>query len=359
VQATRSPRGGPVRPLRLVVAGVGFWGTSWLDVVRRSPHWELVALVDADPDALDRAAPAAAIDRRACFESLAAAAGTVESDAILVAVPPPVHAPLALEALDLGLHCLVEKPFASTLSDARRIVERADSSSRIVMVSQQYRHRPGARTVARLLETGAVGRIGAAQVTFAHEPAVRGFQHEMDEPLLLDMAIHHFDLLRGVLRVEPTRVQATSWNPSWSAFSGNASATVVFEAEQGVTVTYSGTLEPRGFETHWDGAWTILCDGGSIRWNGDDVVVRPLARPLLAKIRRRVLKREWSGRRVKPTALSAPDRLGSLAELSAAIREQREPETSGRDNIRSLALTLAAVESAERRAAVDVSELSE
>ncbi|MCI0633979.1 MAG: Gfo/Idh/MocA family oxidoreductase, partial [Actinobacteria bacterium] len=198
-----------------MVAGVGFWGRSWLDVVRQSPHWELVALVDPDADALDRAAPAAAIDRTACFESLAAASEVVESDAVLVVVPPPVHAPLALEALDLGLHCLIEKPFASNLPEARKIVERADSSGCIVMVSQQYRHRPGARTVTRLIETGAVGRVGAAHVSFAHELAARGFQHEMDEPLLLDMSIHHFDLLRGVLGVEPTHVQATSWNPSW------------------------------------------------------------------------------------------------------------------------------------------------
>jgi predicted dehydrogenase len=343
--------------LRLIVAGVGFWGRNWIPVVRASPHWELVALVDTDDAALSRGASLAGVDPSACFGSITAAAGTTDGDAVLIVVPPAMHAPLALEALESGLHCLIEKPFASTLSDARLVVESADSDRRVVMVSQQYRHRAGARTVAELIEAGSLGQVGAAHVTFANELAVRGFQHEMDEPLLWDMAIHHFDLMRGILGIEPVRVQATSSNPSWSAFRGNAAATAVFETDDGVAVTYTGTLAPRGRKTGWDGVWDILCENGSIHWDGDAVVVRPLALPLHAKVQRRALGREWKGRRVKPTPIREADRLGSLAEFSAAIRENREPETSGRDNIHSLALTVAAVESARRDAAVVIAEL--
>lgn len=345
------------RTLRLIVAGVGFWGGSWIPVVRTSPHWELVALVDTDEAALGRGASAAGVAPSACFSSITAAAGAVQADAVLIVVPPAIHAPLALEALESGLHCLIEKPFASTLADARRIIERAASSGRVVMVSQQYRHRAGARTVARLINTGVLGGIGAASVNFANELAARGYQHEMEEPLLWDMAIHHFDLMRGILSLEPVRVQATSSNPSWSTFKGNAAATAVFETADEVVVTYTGTLAPRGVGTGWDGVWDILCDGGSIRWHGDDIIVRPRVLPFLAKVQRRALKREWKGRRVKPTRMGEADRLGSLAEFKAAIREKREPETSGRDNIRSLALTVAAIESAQRRAAVDIPEL--
>lgn len=345
------------RTLRLAVAGVGFWGGSWIPVVRQSPHWELVALVDTDEAALGRGAAAAGLGHSACFDSIAAAAEAAESDAVLIVVPPAVHAPLALEALESGLHCLIEKPFAGTLADARLIVERADSAGRVVMVSQQYRHRPGARAVAQLVRNGAVGRVGAAYISFSQELAAPGFQHEMDEPFLWDMAIHHFDLIRAILGVEPIRVQATSSNPSWSPFKGNAAATAVLETEDGVAITYTGTWAPRGKRTGWDGVWDIHCESGSIRWDGDEVIVRPLAQPLLAKIQRRALRREWKGRRVKPAPIGEADRLGSLAEFSAAIREKREPETSGRDNIHSLALTVAAVESVRRRAAVDVAEL--
>lgn len=300
---------------------------------------------------------AAGLDASACFDSIPAAARVVEGDAVLVAVPPALHAPLALEALDCGLHCLLEKPFATTLADAREVVERAESLGRVVMVSQQYRHRPGARAVARLVATRALGGIGAVNIRFADEIATRGFQHELDEPLLLDMAIHHFDLVRGVLGLEPVRVQATSSNPSWSDFRGNAAASAVLETADGVAVTYTGTLAPRGVTTGWDGVWDILCEGGAIHWRGNEVLARPLARPFHAKVLRRVLGREWKGKRVRPARLAFPDRLGTLAELASAVRLGSEPEPSGRDNLRSLALVLAAIESAGRRAAVDVSSL--
>jgi predicted dehydrogenase len=313
--------------------------------------------VDTDVAALERSAEAAGLSPSRCFTSIAAAVEEVESDAALIVVPPAHHAPLALEALERGLNCLIEKPFASSVADAHAIVERADALGRVVMVSQQYRHRGGARTVARLLEERALGRLGAVYVQFASELPVPGFQQEMEEPLLWDMAIHHFDLVRGILGIEPILVQATTSNPSWSSFRGNAAATVVLETEDGVVVTYAGTWAPRGRTTGWDGVWDLLCEEGSIRWAGDDVLLTPLARPLRAKLMKKLARREWKGRRITTTAVAEPDRLGSLAEFAAAIRQKREPETSGRDNIRSLALTIAAVTSARQRATVDVREL--
>lgn len=344
--------------LRILVAGVGFWGRTWLPVVRESPHWELVALVDTDDEALAEAAAEGRLDPSACFDSVAEAAAALACDAALVVAPPPAHAPLAHEALESGLHCLIEKPFTTSLADARLVVERAEAAGRVLMVSQQYRHRRGARTVAGLLDTGAVGRVGAAYVTFANELPAPGFQHRMAEPLLWDVAIHHFDLVRGILGLEPSRVQATSWNPSWSAFEGHASATAVLATADGVTVTFTGTLAPRGRTTGWDAVWRIVGEHGSIRWDGDDVVLRPLERPLHAKIQRRLLRRDWKGRRVSPMPVPDGDRAGVLAELAAAIHEGREPESSGRDNIRSLALTVAAVESARQGRTVDIAELS-
>jgi len=343
--------------LRVVVAGVGLWGRSWIDVVQSSPICELVALVDLDQAALEHAASSAGISRAACFATVTDAAAAVTADAVLVVVPPAAHTAVALEALDAGLHCLIEKPFATTLADARVVVERGDAAGRVVMVSQQYRYRPGARTVQRLVADGAIGRVGAASIRFSQVLTARGFQHKMDEPLLHDMAIHHFDLIRAVLAVEPVSVLATSHNPRWSPFAGNADATAVFEVSDGTAVWYEGSWAPRGPLTAWDGAWEIHGDDGSIHWDGHEVLVQPRERPTIAKIERRVLRREWRGRRIRPARIEYPDRGGSLAELRSAIHAGREAETSARDNIRSLALTLAAVESARRRAAVDLEEL--
>ena len=344
-------------PLRLILMGVGFWGRTWIEVVHKSRHWDLVALVDSDEAALMRAAVQAGVPPERCFGSIADAAADVEAEAVLIVVPPIAHAEVALDALSAGLHCLIEKPFATTIEQAQSIIVRADEAGRVVMVSQQYRHRAGARTVRKLVDQDVVGEIGAAYVRFANVLPVQGFQQQMDEPFLWDMAIHHFDLIRGVLRLEPTRVQATSYNPRWSEFSGNAAATVVLETGSGAAITYTGNWAPRGRLTQWDGVWEILGERGSIRWHGDDVLVRSMAEPAAAKLRGRILGIEWKGRRISPLPVDEPDRLGCLAELSAAIKQNTPPETSAHDNVRSLALTVAAVESCRRRAAVDVAEI--
>jgi predicted dehydrogenase len=351
------PRSSPGRSRRLMLIGTGFWGRTWIHVVRASPHWELAALVDVDEVARHEAAANAAASQAACFASVADATDALRVDAALVVVPPAAHARVALEAIECGLHCLVEKPFTTTIEEARSVIQQAESAGRIVMVSQQYRHRAGARTVRALLDKGAIGPIGAVHITFANHLPVPGFQHKMEEPLLWDMAIHHFDLIRGVLGIEPVRVQATSFNPSWSKFAGNAAATVVFEGENGTTITYTGTWAPRGRLTGWDGVWEIFGEDGSIHWAGEDVFVRPLTRPLVARVQKRLFRSEWAGRRVKLADVDEADRLGSLAEFNSAIGEHRAPETDARDNIRSLALTVAAVDSARRRVAVDVAEV--
>jgi predicted dehydrogenase len=316
----------------------------------------LAALVDADGAALARAADAAGMQSETCFTSMAEAVRTIESDAALIVVPLHAHAAVALEALGAGLHCLIEKPFASAITEAQRIVEEGNRRGRIVMVSQQYRHRAPVRTIRRLVTEGAVGRVEAVSIRFFGVPAP-GFQLEVEEPLLTDMAIHHFDLVRGMLGLEPTKVLAVSHNPSWSQLAGNAAASVILEADSGTVITYTGNWAVRGRLTGWEGVWDIFGESGSIHWDGDRVILMPVVRPLLAKIQGRAFKREWKGQRVKLAALRQVDRGGTLGEFSRAIREDSEPETSGRDNIRSLALTIAAVESARSRKPVDLADV--
>ena len=67
--------------------------------------------------------------------------------------------------------------------------------------------------------------------------------------------------------------------------------------------------------------------------------------------------REWKARRVKPTAIQVHDRLGSLAASSAGIGDQPEPEASGRESFRLLALTIAPAGAARRRAVLHVAEI--
>lgn len=326
----------------MIQAGAGLWGASWTRVVTASPHWELVALADPDPAA--RAdAPAEA------FASLTEALKEVEADAVLIVAPPAAHGPLALEALEGGLHCLVEKPLAPSIGEARELVKRAEAAGRFLMASQNYRFRTGYRTVAATLDEGSLGEPGFVQVVFGRTPLFTGFRLELEDPLLVDQAVHHLDLARGLLPGRPQDVRARSFNPPWSPFHGDASALVDVRMDTGAVLAYAGTWAPRGPETEWDGDWTIHCEAGAIRWSGSEVRVFPAGEPPAGRLARRLRR---PGRRVPPVHLEETDRAGVLAELAAAIAASREPETSGRDNLETLELVFGAVEAARTGAPV-------
>jgi predicted dehydrogenase len=322
---------------------MGGWGLMWGATVRRSADAELVACVDLDPASLARAQEKLELPAARCFTSLTQALAAVECDAVLVTTFLPAHVPVALEALAAGKHVLLEKPFAPTLADARRVVDAAAANGKILMISQNYRFYPAVRTVTALVREGTLGPVGAVNIDFrryANTAAPEGHRHYLlRQPLLLDMAIHHFDLMRMVLGQEPRQVSCHAWNPPWSRFAEPAAAAATIEFDGGALVSYRGSWVSPAPQTYWAGEWSVECERGQIFWTsrdnegtgGDRVSVRLLGKP---------------ARRVKLPELPAIDQAGSLAAFAQAIGSGQEPESSGRANLGSLALTLAMIESA-------------
>lgn len=153
--------------LRLIHVGLGGWGGDWsVNVVPKVPTVERVAIVDADPATLARARQRLGLEESQCFTSLDEAIERVEADAVLVTATLAAHAPLSIQALRAGKHVLVEKPFAPTLSDAREVVSAAEEQNLTVMVSQNYRFYPAARTAATLVAERALGGLGTVHVDF-------------------------------------------------------------------------------------------------------------------------------------------------------------------------------------------------
>jgi predicted dehydrogenase len=337
--------------VRVLQVGAGSWGSSWAQIVTGAPSVELTGIVDLDPGELARVGDLVGAPPERRFRSLGEAVARVEADAALVVVPPAAHAAVAREALEAGLHCLVEKPFTLRLPEAEELVRRAEDLGLILMVNQDQRYTRGARTVRRLVAEEALGCVGAIRVRFSQAATMKPYHVELAEPLLLDMAVHHFDQLRA-LGGQIDRVWARTFNPTWSPLAGNAAADVLFEADGGRTfVTYSATWAPRGRSTSWSGEWELQGDRGTIVWDGDRVELTIAEEQRSGRWRRRPRVR-----RVALDRLGAEDRLGSLAEFAAALNEARQPETSGRDNLGTLAVVLAAVESAAGGEPVDLGQ---
>jgi predicted dehydrogenase len=342
--------------LRMIQVGLGGWGWSWTDIVRASQKWELAAVVDIDEKRLAQAGAHHGLGDSQLHRSLDSAAKTAKADACLVVVPPEVHEAVTVEAARLGLHCLVEKPIADTIRAAQAMVDAAAEAGVRLMINQNYRFRRAPRTVKRLLREGVVGTIGSVTIQFQKAADFGGsFRERMAHPLILDMAIHHFDQLRGSLGFEPIEVTAKSWNPSWSWFDGDPCANAVFRAKDGAVAVYTGSWVSRGWQTTWDGDWRIQGTDGELHWADNAVSLSPqsvFTSVFLPGAREREGKLVFD---LDP--MEAEDRLATLAGFHDAIASGEEAETSGADNLMTLATVLAARLSVERGETVTLAEV--
>jgi predicted dehydrogenase len=327
--------------MRFIQVGVGGFGRTWLPRIQRDHTASLAAIVDVDRAALAAAREATGLSRSRCLTDFRKAFETVEADAVLNVTPPPLHHEVAQAAFESGLHVLTEKPVAETMAHGRQMVEAARDAGRTLMVSQNYRFRPWARTMRRIIAAGQFGPPDSMAVEFEGS-----FRLKMDHPLVRDMSIHHFDLMRAVTGREPVTVFARTWQPSWSWFEGDPCAAALFEFEGGLEGVYEGSWVSRGRETSWDGYWCLECPQAVLELRRGQVHVTPAGHP-------------DTDSEVQLDRSPASGQTAVLTEFQQAVAEGREPESSGRDNLTSLAMTFAVMESSREQRPVRIADLLE
>ncbi|MCI2236905.1 Gfo/Idh/MocA family oxidoreductase [Paenibacillus sp. TRM 82003] len=342
---------------RLIHVGLGGWGGDWeRNAIPPVPEVERVAVVDAHEPTLRRAQEALDLPDAACFTSLRAAVDAVRADGVLVTAPVQFHVPVALEALDAGLHVLVEKPFAPSVAEARTAVARAEERGLVLQVSQNYRAYPAPRAVRELVAGGAIGDLSVVHVDFrrwANDAPVETNRHyAFPHPLLHDMAIHHFDLLRMVTGREAVRVYAKVTDPPWSRFEQEASAVLTIEMAGGLVASYRGSWVSRGPQTAWDGEWALEGERGRITFTGrggegpgDDAVT--------------LSRGGGEPEEVELPALELWGRSAGLRQFHRAVQGGPAPEVTGRSNLGSLAIAEAAARSVESGRVEDVEQVGE
>ncbi len=333
---------------KIIQVGLGRWGANWAtEVVPTVATAEPVAYVDSAPAALERAQALAGARPEQCFASLGEALAAVDCDLVLATLRTEAHHAVARQALEAGCNVVVEKPFASTIRQAKELVALAAERQRLLMVSQNYRYYPAPLLAAELIAQGALGPLSTVGIDFRYHAPTHGHAYpEMADPLLADMAIHHFDLMRLVLGDEPKRVSAVTWNPAGSPFAHPAAGIVTVEFARGTPVSYRGSWMSGGPRTPWAGEWTMDCAHGDIRWSSRDDLAPPGKSDVLTI-------RQYGRRAVAPKLPRLPylDRAGCLAAAIEAI-ETGTPSPrfpTGADNLKSLALVAASILSASRR----------
>jgi predicted dehydrogenase len=317
---------------------------AWLDAARQIDGLAIAGLVDLDISRAEARAKEFDLGGVTIGSDLDSVLDKAKPDIVFDVAFPASRRDLAFSAFRHGCHLLTEKPLADTRENAQAIVEAARQAHRRHAVVQNRRYVASVRRIRRFVASGAIGAPTSIHSDFFVAPHFGGFREEMRHVLLLDMAIHTFDAARFMVGGEPESVYCQEWEPQNSWYTQGSSAAAIFDMGRGVLFTYRGSWCADGFRSSWESVWRIVGERGSIAWDGAD--------DLRAEVVTRV--REGLFDKVEPVPVPQLDprdriggHLGIIQDFIAAVRDDKEPETGGADNFKSLAMVLGAIESAE------------
>ena len=330
---------------KAVLAGCGSMSKGWLSALADHPplqgRVEVVGLVDLDLATAQARAAEFGLSQAVIGTDLDAVLAQTRPDLLLDVVVPAARAGVVGTGLRHGCHVLSEKPMATSLDDARAMVAQAAAAGRVHAVVQNRRFITGVRRIRRLIDSGVLGEVTALHCDFFIGAHFGGFRDQMENVLLLDMAIHTLDAARFMAGLAPKAVYCLETNPRGSWYAHGAAANAIFEFEAGVVFNYRGSWCAEGANTSWEAAWRIIGTKGTLLWDG--------AESFEAKV---VGSTDGFLRDVTPIAVPEPADIAQthghasvIAEFLDAIAAGRPPETASSDNIHSLAMVLAAIES--------------
>lgn len=340
-------------PVRLIVTGLGSWGPGWAELIQQQDGVELAAVVEPMDDRRQAVVDARGLSPDQAYIDLETALQQVDTDAVLVVTPPTTHLEVANIAFAAGKPVLMEKPLAATMTEAKALVTAAEKSGNLLIVSQNYRYRPPMQAVHKLLQEGVIGDVLHIQANCQEDMRLfyeaTNFRYLMPHPHIIDMTIHHWDLLRFLTGHEVDTVFATSWDIPDSPYQKDAACAIVLKLDDGTPVLYEGSSATHRNRTSWSSWWEfegtkgrIWTDGGVDEPHSDTVHLHVYGEdPVI----------------VDNIVVAESDRHGSLLAFVAALQGGPLPAHTGRDNLNSLATVMACVESVEQDRVVSVGEL--
>lgn len=331
-----------------------------------SPRLDLIAGCDPSDEA--RGLFAAMAPGVRLFPGAAELFAAATPDLTIVTSPPDHHREAVLASLAAGSHVFCEKPMATTLADADAMIAAARRAQRRLTVNHEFREIPIFRDAKAAIGSPAFGRVLFAHAWQTFHPTEKteaGWRGAVRRRLGLDFGVHVLDLMRFFFGAEPVRVYAQMPNP-FDESKCDVVNTVVLDFPDGRAATIVLDRLSKGpqhyLELRLDGDRAAIhaSIGGQLRLEGG----------LRTHDRRPFLRAHVAGGGTahlqqgdRSTLLArapmrpfVPATAALLARFADAIRDGVEPEPDATDARATLALALAAYESAERGVAIDMKE---
>lgn len=271
--------------------------------------------------------------------------------AVTIALPNYLHAEVAIAATNAGKHVLVEKPMATSLDEADRMIASAEEAGVVLMVEQTERFIPTHEVAKEIITTGQIGKIGFVRTRSSHQgPEVwspgSGWFFKKDEAsygTMFDLGIHKLDLVRWLIddEIEEVCAFSTTLFKQQCEVEDQAAAILRFSKGALCVLETAWTTNPPENATYIYGSEGNLKFGGRMPLT----IEFPTRNPLNFNFT--LPKGSISNATLKPLIPNESKVGGPFRNFIKSIKTGSKPLVDGHEGRASLAVILAALKSAD------------
>lgn len=223
-----------MKKIRYAVIGISGVGNSHIKFIRGNPDATLIAIVDSNEETLNKKGAELGVKVFTDYRDLLK---NNLVDAVSICTPHNLHYKMTMDCLDAGIHVLVEKPLANTVSEADKIIQKAKEKELIVSVGHQYRTHRSSQIIKNIIDSGRIGKImrvlwswsSFRPETYYKNKPWHATWEESGAGVLMNQVSHDLDLICWLIG-KPTEVNAMIGNQLHSAeIEDIACANILFE----------------------------------------------------------------------------------------------------------------------------------
>ena len=314
-----------MKKIGVAVIGVGFWGRNHARVYMEIPEAELIGVCDINSERAKETAEKYGVEAYTDSRKLLK---RDDVDAVSICTWTTTHAKETIKALKAGKHVLVEKPIASTVKEAKRMIQMAEKEDLILMTGFIERFNPGIERVIKTINGSSVGEIVSATARRVSQwPERIG-----DVGVVKDSAIHDIDMMRYIFGEDPKNVFAKAGKLRHKRFEDYAQIMLTFSHGKTAFIEANWLTPYRVRKLIVTGSKGIV----TLDYLSQEIVIETEEKTFIPRYKwKEPLKRE-------------------LEHFVKCVIENKQPLVSGLDGLKALIICEAALKSAAKEKSINL-----
>jgi len=261
--------------MNIAIVGCGGFANQYRHIYTQVEGAKLVLMIDPNKRMARTAAAKLGVPRTStAFEDCLAD----DIDMIDISTPNFLHLPQALQAIEAGKHVIIQKPLTPTVADGQKLIDAAKKSSKNIGMFMNMRSNPLIDNIKDIIKSGAIGKVSSTFSRGAHTGGLRMKENNWRNSTektgggaLIQLGLHHINLVQWLLDEKIVSVMAYSKNLMCPNVAGDDVTNAIFEYESGIM----GTVES-----------AYCATGGELVINGSEGRIELFPRQLRLRLNR-------------------------------------------------------------------------